>query len=121
MTANAPTTGRRPASNGESNNARTPVTALGGEGSMKEFKGRILHLFSGPKHREDGFAAALQARGWLCDEYDIVNGQEEDLASDHVWCYLLEKIRQGYYAALLAGPPCNSFSNARKETEAHHH
>eukprot|EP00435_Cladocopium_sp_Y103_P035534 s490_g9.t1 len=79
-----------------------------------EFKGCILHLFSGPENRADGFAAALRSSGWECEEYDIANGPDGDLASDHVWSTIMNKMKEGYYKALLAGPPCNTFTNARK-------
>ena len=74
----------------------------------------ILHLFSGPHHREDGFAAAVSRRGHKCVEYDLVNGPDEDLSNDTVWCNLMTQIKEGKFDALLAGPPCNTFTNARK-------
>ena len=77
----------------------------------------ILHLFSGPENRVDGFAAYVRSKGWTCDEYDIVNGAHQDLASDHVWQEVMNNIHKGKYQGLLAGPPCNTFSNARKAGE----
>lgn len=82
-----------------------------------EFGKRILHLFSGPSERSDGLAAELAARGWSCDEYDIVNGPLQDLAADQVWEEVMKKIEDGLYQAMLAGPPCNTFTNARKEND----
>ena len=80
----------------------------------------VLHLFSGPENRVDGFAAYVRAKGWTCDEYDIVNGPHQDLTSDHVWQEVMQNIHKGKYQSILilAGPPCNTFSNARKAGEA---
>lgn len=74
----------------------------------------ILHLFSGPSGCEDGFAAAVRDRGHKCVEYDLVNGTEQDLANDAVWQSLISDIRAGRYDAMLAGPPCNTYTNARQ-------
>lgn len=76
---------------------------------------RLLHLFSGPHHRKDGFAAAVERRGRSCAEYDLVNGPHEDLTNDAIWSELLAKIRSGHFDGLLSGPPCNTFTNARKD------
>eukprot|EP00435_Cladocopium_sp_Y103_P030056 s3225_g7.t1 len=74
----------------------------------------ILHLFSGPAHRDDGFAAAVAALGYHCVEYDVVNGEDQDLTNDAIWQRVLADIKAGKYDGMLAGPPCNSFTNARK-------
>ena len=52
--------------------------------------------------------------GLTCVEYDIVNGQQEDLTSGYIWDQLYKDIEAGRYDAMLAGPPCNTFTNARK-------
>ena len=77
----------------------------------------ILRLFSGPENRHDGFAAHLRTMGWSCDEYDLVNGAHQDLVSDHVWQEVMLNIKNGKYEAMLAGPPCNTYPNARKTGE----
>lgn len=83
------------------------------------FRGkRILHLFSGPSNRVDGFANAVRALGGQCVEYDLVNGAEQDLANDHIWQGIMSDIKNGVYDALLAGPPCNTFTNARRWDDA---
>ena len=86
MTANAGDNGWKHASvdTGTEASAGDDNTAECGS-CTQEFKGCILHLFSGPHNRHDGFAAFLRKHGWQCDEYDIVNGDHENLASDHVW------------------------------------
>ena len=73
-----------------------------------------MQKFSGPKGRADGFAAAVESMGWTCEEYDIVNGEDHDLTADHVWLEVRQKLRQGRYAALLAGSPCNTFTDAQR-------
>ena len=39
----------------------------------------------------------------------------EHLSSDAVWNDIIAQIKAGKFDALLAGPPCNSFTNARKD------
>ena len=70
-------------------------------------KGRkLLHLFSGPSDRSDGFAAFAKERDFGCDEFDtIIHKQLHDLADDAVWYPLFENIKGGDYEGLLAGPP----------------
>lgn len=75
----------------------------------------ILHLFSGPAERMDGFAKHLEALQADCVEYDVVNGEEQDLVSDEVWRAVIRDIRDGQYDGMLAGPPCNTYTNARKD------
>ena len=75
----------------------------------------ILHLFSGPHHRPDGLAAKLKSLGWDCKEYDLVNREQEDLTNDFIWQQVKADIRAKKYDGLIAGPPCNTFTNARKD------
>lgn len=78
-------------------------------------RGRVLHLFSGPSNRTDGIGALLRIRGWECDDYDCKenNCPDQDITRDDVWLPLLQKIKQGYYDAIVTGPPCETFSHAR--------
>ena len=119
MTANAGDNGWKHASVDTGTEASAGGDNIAECGSCtQEFKGCILHLFSGPHNRHDGFAAFLRKHGWQCDEYDIVNGDHENLASDHVWNKVLDRIKNRFYEAMLAGPPCNTFTNARKFDDA---
>lgn len=95
--------------------AEQPAPAVNGKQFHNNAGKCILHLFSGPHHREDGFAAAVMKHGHRCVEYDVINGPNEDLTSDAIWSKLLEEIKRGAFDALLAGPPCNTFTNARKD------
>ena len=79
-----------------------------------------LHLFSGPTDRPDGIKECLRPRGWLCDDWDIVNArilQEDvaahDLASDAVWEFIKEETDKRVYSFIWAGPPCETWSKAR--------
>lgn len=85
------------------------------KGAKVEFSQRIFHFFSGPSNRIDGFAAAMTQAGYICEEYDIVNRPEEDLAAEQVWQKVHGRLKGGCYQAMLAGPPCNAFTDARKD------
>ena len=73
---------------------------------------RILHLFSGPSDRPDSFANAVRALGSCCTEFDIVNCDEQNLVNDAVWQRVISDIRAGVYDGMLAGPPCNTYTEA---------
>ena len=89
---------------------------LGSPGSSKgKPAGRVLHLFSGPSTRSDGIKALLKGQGWKCDDYDIVNGPEQDLSRDDTWTQLLVRVKCKQYAAVIMGPPCSTFSRAREK------
>ena len=76
--------------------------------------GRVLHLFSGPRGRPDGLAAELAKLGVGCHEIDIVNGVEFNLANDAAWLRLCRQLAAGEVSAVVAGPPCTTFSRARQ-------
>ena len=44
----------------------------------------------------------------------MVNGVEFDIADDFVWGQILGKLEAGHFAALVASPPCGSFSRVRQ-------
>ena len=92
--------------------------AVGGSPKSHNNEGkRILHLFSGPADRSDGFAAAVRENGAQCIEFDVVNGEAQNLANDKLWNDILGDIRSGHYDGMLAGPPCNTFTNARRSDD----
>ena len=74
----------------------------------------FLHMFSGPADRADGLKHYLRVSGADCVDYDVVNGSECDLLDEHVFSTLLKDVQAGKYDGGVLGPPCNSFSNARK-------
>ena len=73
-----------------------------------------LHLFSGPALREDGLAAALRGRGWTCIDFDTRNSVEDDLGNDELWERIFVAIDKGHIHFVWMGPPCTSFSSARR-------
>ena len=78
---------------------------------------RVLILFSGPKRRPDGIAGFLAAHNYHCEQYDTSskNGGSkwDDLTDNRVYEPLLRRVRGGYYAAVVAAPPCSTFSVCR--------
>ena len=75
---------------------------------------RILHLFSGPSGRPDGFAKYLKEFGIECDEIDTQICPAHDLLDDEVWLRIYNKLMAGFYDGVLVGPPCNTYTCARK-------
>lgn len=75
---------------------------------------RVLHLFSGSDSRPDGLAALLKTVGWLCDDFDLTNGEHQNVADDLVWLRIITNIRIGYYDFVWCGTPCETFSHVRE-------
>ena len=57
----------------------------------------------------------MKSLGWDCKEYDLVNREQEDLTNDFIWQQVKADIRAKKYDGLIAGPPCNTFTNVRKD------
>ena len=78
---------------------------------------RVLLLFSGPYRRPDGLAALLTAKGFEVDQVDSDKlnggGDNDNLLNDVVFTELHTKLRNGYYTAVFAAPPCSTYSIAR--------
>ena len=77
----------------------------------------VLLLFSGPKRRPDGLAAFLNQLGYTCElvDNDPVDGggAREDLLDNTVYETLLERVKAGEFLAIIAAPPCGTFSISR--------
>ncbi len=80
----------------------------------------ILHLFSGRRRHEDIHDAVMTlARDLNCDVHMIsldtaVDFQLGDLSSaSQTWQTVMQLARQGRVAAAIAGPPCETYSEAR--------
>ena len=86
-------------------------------GSLPDRRPRFLHMFSGPAGRTDGLKAMLAGMDCECEEYDIVNGDRYDLAGDAVYNQLKAKVEGGHFDGGVLGPPCHTFSNARREDD----
>ena len=78
-------------------------------------KGPIaLHLFSGPAERADGIAAFFRVEGWTCVDVDFINAPQEDLLNDALWELLFAAVRTDRVLFVWMGPPCTTFSPARR-------
>ena len=80
----------------------------------------VLHVFSGRRRRGDlqdfmeGIAAQHPTVHLLVVSLDIVvDATYGDVCKEQTRLFWLNGIRQGYVIALLAGPPCNTWSAAR--------
>ena len=84
----------------------------------------VLLLFSGPKARPDGLAAHLNRLGFTSTMVDSApgdGGEEDDLLKDSVYDGLLRRVQAGEFCAILAAPPCSTFSVSRFFTAAGSH
>eukprot|EP00959_Pyramimonas_sp_CCMP1952_P059292 1238368-Pyramimonas_sp.AAC.1 len=50
--------------------------------------------------------------GGLCEEWDKINGDDQDLAGEENWRRLMA--RKAEFAGILMTPPCNTFTRARR-------
>ena len=76
----------------------------------------VLLLFSGPYRRPDGLAAFLRQRGLnvvMLDNDAKHGGVADDITKDKVYDDLLRRCRIGEFLAVLAAPPCSTFSVSR--------
>ena len=76
---------------------------------------QVLHLFSGPSPRKDGLASYLRAVDIGATDVDIVNEhlEDQDLIDDAVWTRIRQRLVNGEFSFVFAGPPCRTFSDAR--------
>ena len=68
-------------------------------------------LFSSPRSNSANLQHSLRKLNINVEAYDLVDGS--DLADDAVWGPIKRKLKAGFYAAIFASPPCNSFSRLR--------
>ena len=77
----------------------------------------VLLLFSGPYARPDGVAAFLQRLGLQAVQVDCDathgGGTAHDLRDDTFYQSILQRCHDGDFIAVLAAPPCSTFSVAR--------
>ena len=78
---------------------------------------RVLLLFSGPYERPDGLAVFLRQSGF---EVSLVDsdpkrggGERDDLTNDAFYNSLLKRAMAGEFLAIIAAPPCSTFSISR--------
>ena len=84
---------------------------------------RVLLLFSGPKARPDGLAAFLNRLGYDCELVDndpiTGGGKREDILDGEIFDSLLSRVQSGEFLAIIAAPPCSTFSIARFISSVH--
>ena len=76
----------------------------------------VLILFSGPYDRPDGLAAFLSRLGLksvLIDNSSSGGGSAHDLTTDSFYESILQRCHRGEFIAVMAAPPCSTFSIAR--------
>ena len=77
----------------------------------------ILNIFSGPYNRPDGLTAALHQLGYDVIEVDnsteFGGGHKHDILNDQFFNSLLHDANNKRFRAVLAAPPCSTFSVSR--------
>ena len=73
---------------------------------------KALYLFSG-KARKSDIGALLRDRGWEVLEMDILRDKAHDITLEKVQVKVRGWIRDKVFRALLASPPCDSFTRAK--------
>ena len=68
-------------------------------------------LFSGPRSNPANLQHSLKALNLNVEAYYLVDGM--DLSDNAVWDPIKLKLESGFYSAIFASPPCNSFSRLR--------
>ena len=78
---------------------------------------KVLVLFSGPYRRPDGLAAFLTRFGFdpvlLDNDPETGGGADGDILNDDVHNRLLQRVSRGEFLAVVAAPPCSTFSVTR--------
>ena len=91
--------------------------AVRGERAKARSSRKVLLLFSGPKRRPDGLAAFLTRLGLeaVMVDADPENGggKDDDILDDAVFNKLLERVKSAEFLAIIAAPPCSTFSISR--------
>ena len=84
---------------------------------MQTDKHKVLVLFSGPYERPDDIKHYLNQCGIeaVMVDNDGENGGDaaDDLSNDQFYHDLLERAHDGEFLAVVAAPPCSTFSVAR--------
>ena len=77
----------------------------------------ILLLFSGPKRRPDGLTAFLHRLGFtvvaLDADPEFGGGEADNLLNDQLYSSLLARVKASEFLAIIAAPPCSTFSISR--------
>ena len=73
---------------------------------------KALYLFAGKARRSD-VGDCLRQRGWDVLELDILRDKSHDISLEKVQDKIRGWIRERTFRALLASPPCDSFTRAK--------
>jgi hypothetical protein len=88
-----------------------------GRGSTSDLAKNVLVLFSGPYLRPDGLGTFLNQLGLEAVMVDNLpgkgGGDAHDITNDHFFADLQRRITSGECMAVIAAPPCGSFSVSR--------
>ena len=85
-------------------------------GSAARSSREVLFLFSGAYARAEGLPSFLRARGisTVCVDNSADLGRpEHDILDDEYYTKLVEWVRSGRFLAIVASPPCSTFSVSR--------
>jgi hypothetical protein len=94
---------------------RVPASPLGRRSAARASR-HILLLFSGPYNRADGLAAFLMRLGFevtMVDNSAHGGDERHDILIDSFYADLLQRAHRGDFLAVLAAPPCSTFSISR--------
>ena len=97
---------------GTQNKDRRPHMFDGGAHQIHQLPKRALYLFAGLKRQSD-VSSFLIRLGWNVTELDILRSRNHDLTKRRLANKILSKVRAGYYQAILASPPCDTFSRVK--------
>ena len=71
-----------------------------------------LYLFAGLKRKSD-IGQFLRKLQWHVEELDILRDKSHDLTMEKVSQKVLQRVRAGEFTAVLASPPCDTYSRVK--------
>jgi hypothetical protein len=74
---------------------------------------RVLYLFAGVSRPGDVRHNVESKDDYVVEEFDICQGNEFDLSCGIVFRKLIQDVKAGIYTAILASPPCSTWSRER--------
>ena len=76
-------------------------------------KAKVLLLCAGPNDRDQSIYKLLVKAGFEVDNFDLVNGDGNDIADKAVFDRICRAVTAKDYVAAFASPDCSTFSKAR--------
>ena len=97
---------------------KPPVEAVSASENLpaavqSKHRSTVLILFSGRQDVSGNLESCLTKLGLHVESFDIINGSGFDLSDDAIWEPLHKRIVSGEFAAVVASPPCGTFSRLR--------